>query len=56
MLRDDPGRPGPEGRDTIALRLAVNKKNAKSIRGLIEHGVAVNATRMLRDCNTRHCV
>jgi ankyrin repeat protein len=51
MLRDDPGRLGPEGCDTIALHLAVNKKNAKSIRWLIEHGVAVNAKRMMWDCN-----
>jgi ankyrin repeat protein len=51
MLRDDPGRLGPEGRDTIALHLAVNKKNAKSICWLIEHGVAVNAKRMMWDCN-----
>jgi ankyrin repeat protein len=51
MLQDDPGRLGPEGRDTIALHLAVNKKNAKSIRWLIAHGVAVNAKRIMWDCN-----
>jgi ankyrin repeat protein len=51
MLRDDPGRLGSEGRDTIALHLAVNKKNAKSIRWLIEHDVAVNAKRTMWDCN-----
>jgi ankyrin repeat protein len=50
-LRDDPGRLGHEGRDTIALHLAVNKKNAKSICWLIEHRVAVNAKRMMWDCN-----
>ena len=51
MLRDDPRRLGPEGRDTIALHLAVNKKNAKSIRWLVAHGVAVSAKRMMWDCN-----
>ena len=51
MLRDHPGRLGPEGHDTIALHLAVNKRNAKSIRWLVAHGVAVNAKRTMWDCN-----
>jgi ankyrin repeat protein len=51
MLREDPGRLGPEGRDTIALHLAVNKKKLESIRWLITHGVAVSAKRMMWDCN-----
>jgi ankyrin repeat protein len=51
MLRDDPSRIGPDGRDTIALHLAVNKKNLTSIRWLIAHGVAVNAKRPMWDCN-----
>jgi ankyrin repeat protein len=51
MLRDDPGRLGPGGRDTIALHLAVNKQNVGSVRWLIDHGVAVNAKRMMWDCN-----
>lgn len=50
-LREDPGRLGDQGRDTIALHLAVNKKNVRTIRWLIEHGVAVNAKRMMWDCN-----
>jgi ankyrin repeat protein len=50
-LRDDPGRIGHEGRDTIALHLAVSKNNAKSINWLIKHGVAVNAKRVMWECN-----
>jgi ankyrin repeat protein len=51
MLRDDPSRIGQDGRDTIALHLAVNNKNLTSIRWLIAHGVAVNAKRLMWDCN-----
>jgi ankyrin repeat protein len=51
MLREDPSRIGPEGRDTIALHLAVGKKNADTIRWLIAHGVDVNAKRVMFDCN-----
>ena len=51
MLRDDPARIGPEGRDTIALHLAVNKRNAKAVRWLIAHGVAVSVKRTMWDCN-----
>jgi ankyrin repeat protein len=51
MLKDDPSRIGPDGRDTIALHLSVNKKNAGAVRWLIAHGVDVNAKRNLWDCN-----
>jgi ankyrin repeat protein len=51
MLRAEPGRIGPEGRDTIALHLAVNKKNTKAVRWLITHGVAVSTKRIMWDCN-----
>jgi ankyrin repeat protein len=51
MLKDDPSRIGPDGRDTIALHLAVSKKNADAVRWLIEHGVDVNAKRMMWGCN-----
>lgn len=51
MLRDDPARIGPEGRDTIALHLAVSRKNVPAIRWLIEHGVDVDAKRVMWDCN-----
>jgi len=51
MLRDDPSRIGPDGRDTIALHLAVSKRNLDSIRWLIEHGVDINAKRTMWDCN-----
>jgi ankyrin repeat protein len=52
MLKEDPSRIGPDGRDTIALHLAVSKKNVESVRWLIEHGVDVNAKRVLWDCNS----
>jgi len=51
MLRDDPSRIGPDGRDTIALHLAVYKKNLTAIRWLIAHGAAVNTKRPMWDCN-----
>jgi ankyrin repeat protein len=52
MLREDASRIGPDGRDTIALHLAVSRKNADAMRWLIEHGVDVNAKRQMWDCNT----
>jgi ankyrin repeat protein len=51
MLREDAARIGPDGRDTVALHLAVSKKNADAVRWLIEHGVDVNAKRPIWDCN-----
>jgi ankyrin repeat protein len=51
MLGDDPARIGPDGRDTVALHLSVAKKNVEAVRWLIEHRVAVNAKRVLWDCN-----
>jgi ankyrin repeat protein len=51
MLRDDPAPIGPDGRDTVALHLCVNKKNEDAMRWLIAHGVAVNAKRAMWDCN-----
>jgi ankyrin repeat protein len=51
MLRDDPTRIGMEGRDTIALHLAVARRDMPALRWLIGHGVAVNAKRVLWDCN-----
>jgi ankyrin repeat protein len=51
MLRDDPMRIGPDGRDTIALHLAVSKRNLVAIRWLLAHGVDVNAKRLMWDCN-----
>jgi ankyrin repeat protein len=51
MLHDDPARIGPDGRDTIALHLAVSKRNLNTIRWLLAHGVDVNAKRLMWDCN-----
>jgi ankyrin repeat protein len=51
MLQDDPARIGPDGRDTIALHLAVSKRNLNTIRWLLAHGVDVNAKRLMWDCN-----
>jgi len=52
LLADDPGRIGADGRDTIALHMLVAKKNAGGVQWLIDHGVAVNAKRVLWDCNS----
>jgi ankyrin repeat protein len=51
MLRDDPARIGSGGRDTIALHLAVSKRNLDTIRWLLAHGIDVNARRPIWDCN-----
>jgi ankyrin repeat protein len=51
LLAEDPGRLGREGRDTVALHLAVNKKNHDAVRWLIAHGVDVDAKRPMWDCN-----
>ena len=51
MLKEDPSRIGPDGRDTIALHLSVSKRSVESVRWLIEHGVDVNAKRPMWDCN-----
>ena len=51
MLRDDPTRIGPDGRDTIALHLAISKRNLDTIRWLLAHGIDVNARRPIWDCN-----
>jgi ankyrin repeat protein len=51
MLAEDPTRLGADGRDTVALHLAVNKKNHDAVRWLIAHGVDVDAKRMMWDCN-----
>jgi len=51
MLHAEPSRLGPEGDDTIALHLAVSNRNAEAVGWLIAHGVAVNAKRVLFDCN-----
>jgi hypothetical protein len=49
MLRTDPARIGPKGKDTIGLHLAVNKKNPTAIRWLLA-GVDVTAKRLMWDC------
>jgi ankyrin repeat protein len=51
MLRDGVARIGPEGRDTVALHLAVGKNNTEAVRWLIAHDVDVNAKRAMWDCN-----
>ena len=52
LLRDEPSRIGPEGRDTIALHLAVSKKNQGVVRWLLAHGFDVDAKRLMWDCNS----
>ncbi len=51
MLQDDPARIGPDGIDTIALHIAVSKRNLATIRWLLAHGVDVNAKRSMWDLN-----
>jgi ankyrin repeat protein len=51
MLKSDPSRIGPNGSDTIALHLAVSKKNAEIVQWLIARGVDVNAKRLMWGCN-----
>jgi ankyrin repeat protein len=51
MLRNDPSRIGPGGSDTIALHLAVARKDLVSLRWLLAHGIDVNAKRPMWDCN-----
>ncbi|MBV9561478.1 MAG: ankyrin repeat domain-containing protein [Bradyrhizobium sp.] len=51
MLRENPARIGPDGADTIALHLAVSRKNLAVIRWLLAHGAAVDAKRPIWDCN-----
>jgi ankyrin repeat protein len=52
MLRENPARIGPDGADTIALHLAVSRRNLEAIRWLLAHGIAVNAKRPMWDCNS----
>ena len=51
LLAEEPGRLGPDGRDTIALHVLVARDKTEAVRWLIEHGVDVNAKRRLWDCN-----
>jgi len=51
MLRDDPSRIGPDGTDTIALHLAVAKRNLATIAWLLAHGIDANAKRRMWDLN-----
>jgi ankyrin repeat protein len=52
LLAEDPGRLGPDGRDTIALHVLVARQKTEAVRWLIAHGVDVNAKRRLWDCNS----
>jgi ankyrin repeat protein len=51
MLHDNPQRIGPAGEDTIALLIAVSRRDADGVRWLIDHKVDVNAKRVMWDCN-----
>jgi ankyrin repeat protein len=51
MLRDHPSRIGPDGSDTIALHVSVNRKNLATIRWLLAHGIDVNAKRPMWGLN-----
>jgi ankyrin repeat protein len=52
LLAADPGRLGPDGRDTIALHVLVAQQNVAGVRWLLGQGVDVNAKRVLWDCNS----
>jgi ankyrin repeat protein len=51
LLDEEPGRLGPDGRDTIALHVSVARRNTRAVHWLLAHGVDVNAKRVLWDCN-----
>jgi ankyrin repeat protein len=51
LLVEDPARLGPEGGDTIALHLAVDRQDHQAVRWLIAHGVEINAKRTIYECN-----
>ena len=51
LVREDPARIGPTGHDTIALHLCTFHNDADGVRWLIEHGVDINAKRVLWNCN-----
>jgi ankyrin repeat protein len=51
MLAQEPARLGADGRDTVALHLAINRKNHDAVRWLIGHGVDIDAKRLMWDCN-----
>jgi ankyrin repeat protein len=51
MLAQEPARLGTDGRHTVALHLAVNRKNHDAVRWLIGHGVDIDAKRPMWDCN-----
>ena len=52
LLAEEPGRLGPDGRDTIALHVLVARQKTAAVQWLIAHGVDVNARRRLWDCNS----
>jgi ankyrin repeat protein len=51
MVAADPARIGPQGSDTIALHRAVDRRDWRAMRWLIDHGADVNAKRVLYECN-----
>jgi ankyrin repeat protein len=51
MIEADPARIGAQGSDTIALHRAIDRRDWRAMRWLIEHGADVNAKRSLYDCN-----
>ncbi len=51
LVRENPSRIGPDGADTIALHLCAFHRDIEGGRWLIDHGVDVNAKRVLWRCN-----
>lgn len=51
MIAADPHRLGADGGDTVCLHLSIDRHNRQALRWLMQHGVDVNAKRVLYDVN-----
>ncbi len=51
VVAADPARIGAQGSDTIALHRAVDRRDWRAVRWLIDHGADVDAKRVLYACN-----
>src|SRR5204863_100635 len=52
LLAEEPGRLGPDGRDTIALHVLAARQKTAAVHGRIAHGGDLNARRRRWDCNS----
>jgi ankyrin repeat protein len=51
LLAAELARLGPNGRDAIALHLAIDRQDHDAVRWLIAHGVDIDAKRTIYECN-----